>query len=135
VATSAARGALSRDGTGVRRGQSPKVAWRDVFVGALFTAVFFSVGQILLGVYLGHSAFATKYGAGGAVLLILLWVYYSGLILFLGAELTQVYANRYGSHVKPNKRARTLQEGVLAEQDEPDVEGTRGSRRKERGTT
>jgi membrane protein len=74
-----------------------KVAWRDVFLGALVTAVLFTLGKILIGLYLGHSAVGSSYGAAGALVVLLLWLYYSAQILFLGAEFTQVYSRRRAS--------------------------------------
>jgi len=72
-------------------------AWRDVWMGAAVTAVLFVVGKFLLGLYLGRAGVASTYGAAGSLIVLLLWVYYSAQILFFGAELTQVYARRYGS--------------------------------------
>jgi membrane protein len=74
-----------------------EIAWRDVWVGAFFTAVLFSVGKTVIGLYLGSSAVATTFGAAGSLVIMLLWIYYSAQILFFGAEFTQVYANRLGS--------------------------------------
>ena len=74
--------------------------WRDVTTGALVTAVLFTIGQQLIGLYLGQSTTASSYGAAGSVMILLLWVYYSCQILLLGAEFTRVYAQRQGS--KPN---------------------------------
>jgi membrane protein len=71
------------------------IAWRDVWIGALTTAVLFSVGQIGIGLYLTRSAIASAYGAAGALVILLLWLYYSAQIFLLGAEFTQVYANRH----------------------------------------
>ncbi|MBX5459466.1 MAG: YihY/virulence factor BrkB family protein [Steroidobacteraceae bacterium] len=73
------------------------IAWRDVIVGAVVTAVLFSVGKVMIGLYLGNSAIASTYGAAGSVVLVLIWVYYSAQIFLLGAEFTKVYAHRYGS--------------------------------------
>jgi membrane protein len=77
-----------------------EIAWRDVAVGAVATAILFAVGKFLLGLYLGRSGVASTYGAAGALVLILLWIYYSTQILFLGAEFTEVYARRYGSRIR-----------------------------------
>ena len=74
-----------------------RIAWRDVIVGSVITALLFSVGKFLIGVYLGNSAVASSYGAAGSVILVLVWVYYSAQIFLLGAEFTKVYAHRYGS--------------------------------------
>lgn len=73
------------------------IAWHDVLSGAFTTAVLFEVGQALISLYLGKSGVASGYGAAGAVLVILLWAYYSALVLLLGAEFTKVWARRHGS--------------------------------------
>jgi membrane protein len=73
------------------------VAWRDVWVGALLTSFLFTVGKFAIGVYLGKASVASSYGAAGSVVILLLWVYYSSLILYLGAEFTHVYSMRHGS--------------------------------------
>jgi membrane protein len=75
--------------------------WRDVIVGAVVTAILFTIGKSLIGWYIGSSAVASTYGAAGALIILLLWVYYSAQIFLLGAEFTKVYANRHGS--KQNK--------------------------------
>ncbi|HWX31785.1 MAG TPA: YihY/virulence factor BrkB family protein [Steroidobacteraceae bacterium] len=74
-----------------------RLEWRDVIVGALATAVLFTVGKSLIGWYIGSSAVASSYGAAGALIILLLWVYYSAEIFLLGAEFTKVYANKHGS--------------------------------------
>jgi membrane protein len=74
-----------------------EVQWRDVWVGALSTAALFSVGKFLIGLYLGQSSVASTYGAAGSLVVLLLWVYYAAQILFFGAALTRVYAQKYGS--------------------------------------
>ncbi|MBW4459672.1 MAG: YihY/virulence factor BrkB family protein [Nodosilinea sp. WJT8-NPBG4] len=79
------------------------IAWRDVWFGAAATAILFSVGKYLIGLYLGNSSFGSSYGAAGSVIILLVWVFYSAQILFYGAELTQVYSRRFGSQIKPNK--------------------------------
>jgi len=70
------------------------IAWRDVITGAIVTAVLFTIGKSLIGWYIGSSAVASSYGAAGALIVLLLWVYYSAQIFLLGAEFTKVYANR-----------------------------------------
>jgi membrane protein len=70
------------------------IAWRDVIIGAVVTAVLFTAGKSLIGWYIGSSAVASSYGAAGALIVLLLWVYYSAQIFLLGAEFTKVYANR-----------------------------------------
>lgn len=74
-----------------------KIAWRDVWIGALGTAALFVLGKFLIGVYLGNSGVASSYGAAGSVIALLLWVYYSAQIFFFGAEFTRQYALWYGS--------------------------------------
>jgi membrane protein len=74
-----------------------RIAWQDVIIGAVITALLFSIGKLLIGVYLGNSAIASTYGAAGSVVLVLVWVYYSSQIFLLGAEFTKVYAFRFGS--------------------------------------
>jgi membrane protein len=78
-----------------------EIAWRDVWLGAFVTAVLFSLGKMLIGLYLGNSAVASSFGAAGSLALLLIWIYYSAQILFFGAEFTQVYANKYGSKIVP----------------------------------
>jgi membrane protein len=73
------------------------LTWRDVVVGAIVTAVLFTVGKSLISWYIGSSAVASSFGAAGALIVLLLWVYYSAQIFLLGAEFTKVYANRHGS--------------------------------------
>lgn len=74
-----------------------KVAWRDVWIGALMTAALFIVGKFLLGLYIAQSAFASAYGAAGSLIIVLVWVFYSAQIFFLGAEFTRAFARRHGS--------------------------------------
>jgi membrane protein len=88
-----------------------RVAWRDVWIGAAMTSLLFTIGKVLIGLYLGRSGIASAYGAAGAVVVILLWVYYSSQILFFGAEFTQVYAARYGSKA-PQVQPRTGREAA-----------------------
>jgi membrane protein len=72
-----------------------EIAWKDVWVGAALTALLFTVGKYLIGLYLGNTSVGSTYGAAGSLAVFLVWVYYSAQILFFGAEFTQVYANRY----------------------------------------
>jgi membrane protein len=74
-----------------------ELTWRDVLVGALVTALLFNLGKFLIGLYLAHSAMASSYGAAGALIIVLLWIYYSAQIFLLGAEFTKVYASRRGT--------------------------------------
>src|SRR5262249_18624169 len=75
------------------------IHWRDVWVGAFITAVLFTICKVLLRLFPCHSGTASAYCPAASLVVILLWVYYSAQILFLGAELTQVYANQYGSRL------------------------------------
>jgi membrane protein len=74
------------------------IAWGDVAVGSLATSAAFVIGQTLIALYLGRAGVASGYGAAGSLLVLLLWVYYSSMILLFGAEFTRVYAERHGSH-------------------------------------
>ncbi|MBE7384006.1 MAG: YihY/virulence factor BrkB family protein [Leptolyngbya sp. SIO1E4] len=82
-----------------------RITWGDVWFGAATTAILFSLGKFVIGLYLGNSGFGSTYGAAGSVIVLLLWVFYSAQILFFGAELTQVYARRYGSQIVLNRFA------------------------------
>ena len=82
-----------------------EIAWNAVWIGAVITALLFSLGKLGLGIYLGRSTFASAYGAAGSFVVILVWIYYSAQIVFFGAELTQVYANSSGLRIKPSKGA------------------------------
>ncbi len=77
------------------------VAWRNVWSGGFITALLFNVGKLMFSVYIGKSSFASIYGAIGSLVVILLWVYYSALILFFGAQLTSVYAHKFGAKPQP----------------------------------
>lgn len=81
------------------------VRWRDVWVGAAVTALLFTIGKMLLGLYLGSSSVASSYGAAGSVVAYVVWVYYASQILFLGAEFTQVYARMEGKPIQPSPNA------------------------------
>jgi len=85
-----------------------RIQWRDVAVGAALTSFLFTIGKFFIGLYLGSSGVASAYGAAGSLITVLLWVYYSALIFFLGAEFTQVYASQYGSGVVPAKNAESI---------------------------
>ena len=82
-----------------------KIAWRDVLVGSAVTAVLFALGVLGISLYMRYSNPTSSYGAAGSLIILLLWVYYSAQIIFLGAEFTQVYANRYGHHIQPDEDA------------------------------
>jgi membrane protein len=82
-----------------------KIQWRDVWIGAVMTAILFGLGKWLLGFYLGSGAAGSAYGAASSLITLLLWVYYSSQILLFGAEFTQVHAARAGRELKPSEYA------------------------------
>ncbi|MCC0176160.1 YihY/virulence factor BrkB family protein [Waterburya agarophytonicola K14] len=82
------------------------IAWKDVFVGSLITALLFIFGKFLLGVYISRGSLGSAYGAAGSLIVFLAWVYYSAQIILFGAEFTQVYSRMYGSKIKPNKHSQ-----------------------------
>jgi len=84
------------------------ISWRDVLIGALVTAILFNLGQLGLGLYLGNSDTAASYGAAGSFMVLILWLYYSTVILFFGAEWAQVRARVMGSELKPAEHANRL---------------------------
>jgi len=92
-----------------------KVEWRSVWVGALLTAILFTIGKFLIGFYIGKTDPASTFGAAGSIIIIMLWVYYSGLILIFGAEFTQVYARNKGHRLQPSSHARRTAEYRLAQ--------------------
>jgi len=96
-----------------------KVRWSDVWIGAVATALLFTIGKAALGWYLGRSSTTSTYGAAGSFVALLLWVYYSAQILFLGAEFTQVYARAYGSKIEPAENAVPVTEEARAQQGIP----------------
>jgi membrane protein len=89
-----------------------KIKWKDVTVGAFITAILFTLGKIGIGFYLGSSDMATIYGAAGSVVIIMVWAYYSSVILYLGAEVTKVYATQYGGKIQPSE----FSEWIITEQ-------------------
>lgn len=107
-----------------------RVDWADVLIGAFITALLFTFGKYLIGLYLGNSSFSSTYGAAGSLIVILAWVYYSAQILFFGAEFTQVYARRYGSQIEPDEHAtRTLSPMEQADQAAESQDTRRSDRR------
>ncbi len=98
------------------------VAWRDVWRGAALTTALFKIGEYALGIYFERSDPTSAFGAAGSVILLLLWVYYSVQILFLGAEFTQVYTTNFGSGMRPERGAVVLTEEAKAKQGMPTQE-------------
>jgi membrane protein len=83
-----------------------EIQWKSVWVGAIVTAVLFTIGKELLGFYFGIADPSSSFGAAGTIILLILWVNYSCLILFFGAEFTQVYAKKFGHPIKPSSHAK-----------------------------
>jgi membrane protein len=98
-----------------------EVKWRDVWIGAGLTALLFYVGKFVLGLYLGSGAAGSAYGAASSMITMLLWIFYSAQIVLFGAEFTRVYANAYGSHVRPSPDA------VKVKREEVEVDDQRTS--------
>ncbi len=92
------------------------IRWRDVWVGSAITALLFSIGKYFIGLYLGRSAFSSTYGAAGSLIVVLLWIYYSAQIFFIGAEFTQVYARYMGEQIiiKKGRRQASATKAVAA---------------------
>jgi membrane protein len=78
-----------------------EIGWKDVRIGAFFTAILFIVGKFLIGIYIEKVGPGSAYGAAGSIIVILVWVYYTSAILYFGAEFTQVYSECYGGKIKP----------------------------------
>jgi membrane protein len=85
-----------------------RIAWRDVWLGAAVTAMLFSAGKLLIGMYLGKASIGSAYGAAGSVVIILVWVYYSAQVFFMGAEFTRLFAERYGSRSRAARKRAAL---------------------------
>jgi membrane protein len=98
-----------------------KIAWRDVMAGAVITAILFMLGKYVIGYYLGENATISAYGSAGAVIIILLWVYFSAIILYFGAEFTQAYLKIKNKHIIPNKYADWIQEKQIIVESNTEV--------------
>ncbi len=96
-----------------------EIAWRDVLIGAMATALLFKIGEYVLSFYFDRSDPTSAFGAAGSIILLLLWVYYSAQIIFLGAEFTEVYARVLGSGVKPQEGAIAITREARAQQGIP----------------
>lgn len=94
------------------------IAWSDVFLGALVTAFLFTVGEYLIGFYLSRADLGDAFGAASSFILLLVWVYYSMQIILIGAKFTQVYSNKLGSHVRPDKRANLVVRRLMDREEE-----------------
>jgi len=93
-----------------------EIAWGDVWVGSVLTALLFTVGKFAIGLYLGRSSYGSAYGAAGSLVVLLVWIYYSSQILFFGAEFTKAYANQKGSRIRPDEDARPVTAEARAHQ-------------------
>lgn len=102
-----------------------RVAWRDVWLGAAFTALLLAAGTLAIGLYLGNAAVGSAYGAAGSLVVLLLWIYYWAQLLLFGAEFTHVHAKRHGARVVPAEGAVLMTEEERAEQGIPHGEGER----------
>ncbi len=85
------------------------IKWKDVAIGALFTALLFMLGKFGITFYIGKSKIGSTYGTAGSLVILMLWVYYSSIILYFGAEFTKAYAMKHGSKIRPNEYAVTVQ--------------------------
>lgn len=106
-----------------------RIAWKDVWLGAALTALLFTIGKWLIGLYLGHSSVGSTYGAAGSLAVLLIWMYYSAQIFLFGAELTKVYANRFGSWVVPAPNAVPVTQEAREEQGIPRSKGLEAANR------
>ena len=104
-----------------------KIDWRDVWLGAVLTSILFVLGKFGLGLYLGKAAVGSAYGAAGSLVILLVWVYWSAQILFLGAEFTQVYARTYGS-LEGDTSKRDARAQAARPEDRPRAETTPSGR-------
>lgn len=99
---------------------SADIAWKDVVVGAIGTALLFTIGKLLLGIYLARASVEATYGAAGTLVAVVVWIYYSAQIFFFGAEFTRVYADTHGSRrALRTKQAPTLTESIAPSSPQP----------------
>lgn len=94
-----------------------RARWKDLWAGAIFTALLFGLGRFLIGFYIGNSDFSSTYGAAGALITLLVWTYYNSQILFLGAEFTQVWAQWRGNPIVPTEHAVKIRREVVKVDD------------------
>jgi len=85
-----------------------KIGWRHVWLGAVVTALAFTIGKFLIGMYIGKGSVGSGYGAAGSIVILITWVYYSAQILYFGAEFTQVWATRHSFSIVPDEHAEPL---------------------------
>ncbi len=106
-----------------------RIDWKDALIGGAVTSLLFFLGQFALGLYFGFAKPGSAFGAAASLVIILVWIYYSAQILFLGAEFTQVYAGRYGEGIQPQPGARFVTEDARAQQG---VKGSKTQHNKQR---
>ncbi len=87
-----------------------RIQWRDVLTGAIVTAILFMLGKFGISLYISQTKVGSTYGAAGSLVVLLVWVYYSSIILYIGAEFTKAYAVKYGTPIHPNEYAVTTKE-------------------------
>jgi membrane protein len=93
-----------------------KIKWKDVIIGSMATAVLFMLGKFGITFYIGSSNIGNAYGAAGSLVVLLVWVYYSAVILYFGAEFTKIYATQYGSKILPNNYAVWIKQVEVEEE-------------------
>jgi len=86
-----------------------RIKWKDIFAGALVTSVLFLIGKFAISFYISHTDVGSAFGAAGSLVVLLVWAYYSSVILYLGAEFTKAYASKYGGEIHPNNYAVKIQ--------------------------
>ena len=100
-----------------------EISWNSVWVGSVVTAVLFTIGKTLLGFYFAHADPSSSFGAAGTIILVMIWVNYTCLILFFGAEFTQVHARKYNHKIKPSKHAKWRAEHILRNMEQqPEID-------------
>jgi membrane protein len=87
-----------------------RIKWKDVRAGAVTTAILFMLGKFVISFYIGKSNVGSTFGAAGSLVILLLWIYYSSIILYFGAEFTKAYAMEYGDPIHPNEYAVTMKQ-------------------------
>lgn len=94
------------------------IRWKDVWVGAIVTSLLFTLGKFLIGFYISTSDPGSAYGAAGSIIVILVWIYYSSLIVFFGSELAQQYADKFGQRIRPKAHAVFVKQVEVTEDEE-----------------
>ncbi len=93
-----------------------KIRWKHVRMGAIFTALLFLIGRYMIGLYIQNTSTASTYGAAGSIVVILIWIYYSSVILYLGAEFTQIYTDATGGYIEPAEYAVHVQQSEVEQE-------------------